>query len=219
MELMKRCSMPLILLAALCFAGAVPMAHADTGTLEVRYTGSDEEQVIAGAELFSHVDNGLPGDVFVGSLNVVNASPDTCEVSVYAQDVKAKGPEDMLDRIPFTIEAGGTTVFNGVLTDMESAESIDLGSVGSGEIMAVNCTAAIPSELTSEYADAAVGLSMAVGLHGYDDGTALVSTGASQGANIVHAGDMLSIAPFVLGTAVAAGAVIWCAWKRRIRMW
>lgn len=223
MERCKQRAAVSVLLLALCLVGPVSSAYADANALEVRYTGAEDTQVVAGSELFAHVENGLPGDVFVGSMSIVNESDDACEVFVRLQNVVAEGPDDMLDRIPFTLEAAGETVFQGVLSDTEGAEPISLGFVEAGDAVDVECAAVIPSELTSEYADATVGMNVAVGMRAHGEENPLVATGAplqsaSQGAALVQAGDKASAAPLVLLVAAATGTVIWFAWKRRMRI-
>lgn len=212
-------------------AGPAYAADDDREAYEITYTGKQSEFIAPGSKLFSQVDNGLPGDVFMGDLGIANESDDACDVFLCAQDVAASGPDDMLERIPFTVTLGETPVFEGALGEAAEIEPISLGMLGPGDDMSVNCMAVIPAELTNEYAGAEVGMNVAVSL-AKEEQTAsngLVQTGASaagndatnggKGTGLVQTGDILMALPFILGTLVAAGTVIWCAWKRRVRMW
>lgn len=214
---------------ALAGAMAVPAAFADEGANTVTYRGGDEKVTVAGSALFSQVDNGLPGDALMGALFIENGGDVPCEVSTFAEEVTAKGPDDMLGRIRYAVSRDDARpVYDGFLEDAENIDPIGLGTLEPGETMTVNYGVDIPTELTNEYADAAVGLSMVVSMTerkadapadpGRTDGDVDVDPD-SGGASIVPAGDTLVAVPFILGAFGAAGAVIWCAWKRRTRMW
>lgn len=216
----------LMVCAAMMALGAyAPLAQAGEPLGDIVYTGTKNEFVAAGSEVFSQVDNGLPGDVFAGKVTVTNASEGPCEVFACARDVVASGPEDLLERIPLTVKASGNVAYEGALAEASAAEPVSLGVLQVGQTLDMDCMAVIPSELTNEYADAAVGMNMVVTVEDREAGgsTGLVPTGpngsGSTGAGLVHAGDALCAGLLILGTLAAAGAVIWCAWKRRMRMW
>lgn len=178
------------------------------------YTGAESEFVLSGRDLFLREDSGLPGDVYTGGLSIVNESENTRDAFLRIQDVRANGPDDMLERIPIMVSSAAEPVFEGFLAEAERTGAIALGAVPSGETMGVECMIGIPTELTSEYADTAVSLDVAVVLPEQER-----DMPAPTGASLGKTGDMPAVVPFVVGACATFGAVIWCAWKRRIRMW
>lgn len=219
---------------ALVLAGAlaVPTAFAGEDGRALVYRGGEQSYVVSGSTLFAQTESHLPGDALEGTVVIENESDMPCEVFTVIEDVVAKGPDDMLGRITYMVRTSdGETVYEGALEDAEGTAPVSLGVVGAGETMAAEYGVSIPAELTNEYADAAVGMSMVVSMSEREDGSSIGlvqtgggdlnggSAGAGGGAGIVKAGDTLPVLPLVLGAIVAAGTVIWCAWKRRKRMW
>lgn len=146
-----------------CLGCGALSAHAREGVHEVTYEGGEGEFLVAGSALFSQADNGLPGDTFTGYASIENEGGEPCEFFTAMRDVVADGPEDMLERIAFTVVADGDSViFDGSLSDAARADPISLGMVDAGGNRQVEYAVIIPPELTSEYADASVGLNVAV---------------------------------------------------------
>ena len=117
-----------------CLGCGASGAHAQEGAYEMTYEGGESEIIAAGSALFSQAENGLPGDTFTGYASIENESGGPCEFFTAMRDVVADGPEDMLERIAFTVVADGDSViFDGSLSDAAGAEPISLGVVDPGE--------------------------------------------------------------------------------------
>lgn len=195
-------------------------AYAQGEACEVVYRGDEGEVVVPGADLFSHVENGLPGDTFSGRLVIRNESDVPCEFFMVTKDVKANGPEDMLDRIAFMIMRDDDDVlFDDALSKADQGEPIDLGLVEPGSSVEADHVVVIPPELTSEYADAAVGMNVAVtAVERPEDNAEARMEGDEGGAGLAKTGDGLAWLPFALAGAglVTIGG---CAVAIRERGW
>lgn len=209
-----------MVLAATLVSGPA-CALAGGGEVSLSYTGSSSEMTAAGSELFSRDENGLPGDTFTGRIVVVNDSEEVTEFFTSAKDVTAKGPDDTLDRIGFTVsESSEAVLFDGTLSEAEDAEPLSLGLVEPGDTVEVDYEVRIPTELTSEYADTVVGLN--VGIAAVEVPEEPVATPASadpveqeaQGTKLGKTGDDA----FWLPAALMAGAgalIVGCIVARR----
>lgn len=200
--------------------GCAPVsAHAHEGGCDITYTGEQSEFITAGSELFSSVENGLPGDTFSGRLTMTNESESPCEFFIAVKDVVAKGPDDALDRIALAItEAKDAVVFDGALSAADGAEPIGSGVVQPGESVQAVYDIVIPPELTSEYADTEVGMNVAVSVVEHSDDAGATVEEQSQGASLAKTGDSMLWLP--LAFAVTGAATIGgCAVMVRRRGW
>lgn len=187
-----------------CLGCGASGAHAQEGAYEMTYEGGESEIIAAGSALFSQAENGLPGDTFTGYASIENESGGPCEFFTAMRDVVADGPEDMLERIAFTVVADGDSViFDGSLSDAAGAEPISLGVVDPGENRQVEYAVIIPPELTSEYADASVGLNVAVSAR--EQPLTVTSAAKEPATGAAALGKTGDEARWILGASVGVG--------------
>lgn len=207
----------MVLLAVAAMGWSVPCALADEEVHRLSYDGTQSELVASGADLFSQVDTGMPGDTFAGSLTVANESAELCELFVATRDVVANGPDDALERIAYTIVgAEDEVIFDGALGAASATEPISAGTVEPGSSARLDYAVIIPPDLTNEYADMEVGLNVAVSVVERSEGDEEALVG--QGTVLGKTGDGLpwAVVVFACSGAVIVGCCVAVMRRRRL---
>lgn len=119
---------------------------AEEGTgIAIGYTGSADKFIVSDIDAFSDLPKLLPGDSFIGTLQVRNISNQ--KISVYLSSDGAK--ESELSQITLTLLQDDMKLFEGTLAD--AFEAKELGVLESDETRSVTYQLSVPAATGNEF--------------------------------------------------------------------
>lgn len=142
-------------------AGALaPGTAAADGAFQIEYLGGAEGMVAPDEDLFGEVAGMMPGDEFVGAVDVRNSGGEPVALWFWADETAAEGSGDLLSQAVLQVVDMATEeeVYCGPLHPSGMAAPICLGAYGPGESAELAWSVYLPEWIGNGYQGAAAGV-------------------------------------------------------------